>query len=66
MGALPKRKISKTRRNKRRAHHALKPPGLVPCPQCHELRLHHQVCPSCGSYRGVEVIEIKEKKKKPE
>ncbi|MBC8248592.1 MAG: 50S ribosomal protein L32, partial [Anaerolineales bacterium] len=23
MGALPKRKISKTRRNQRRAHHAL-------------------------------------------
>ncbi|MBL7184223.1 MAG: 50S ribosomal protein L32 [Anaerolineae bacterium] len=66
MGALPKRKISKTRRNQRRAHHALKPPGLVPCPQCHELRLPHQVCPSCGSYRGVEVIKIKEKKKKSE
>jgi len=66
MGALPKRKISKTRRNKRRAHHALKPPGLVSCPQCHELRLPHQVCPSCGSYRGVEVIKIKEKKKKSE
>jgi len=66
MGALPKRKISKTRRNKRRAHHALKPPELVSCPQCHELRLPHQVCPSCGSYRGVEVIKIKEKKKKPE
>jgi large subunit ribosomal protein L32 len=48
------------------AHHALKPPGLVSCPQCHELRLPHQVCPSCGSYRGVEVIEIKEKKKKSE
>ena len=66
MGALPKRKISKTRRNKRRAHHALTIPELVPCPQCHELQLPHQVCPSCGSYRGVEVIEIKEKKKKSE
>lgn len=66
MGALPKRKISKRRRNNRRAHHALKPPELVPCPQCHELRLPHHVCLSCGSYQGAEVIEIKEKTKKSE
>jgi len=66
MGALPKRKISKRRRNNRRAHHALKLPELVPCPQCHELRLPHHVCPSCGSYQGVEVVEIKAKKKKSE
>lgn len=63
MGALPKRKISKGRRDRRRSHLALKPTKLVPCPQCHELRLPHRVCPSCGSYKGVEVIEIKTKKK---
>jgi len=66
MGALPKRKISKRRRNNRRAHHALKLTTLVPCPQCHEPRLPHHVCLSCGSYQGVEVIEIKEKTKKSE
>ncbi|MBM4466629.1 MAG: 50S ribosomal protein L32 [Chloroflexi bacterium] len=66
MGALPKRKISKGRRNRRRAHNALHSPKLVSCPQCHELRLPHHVCPSCGSYQGVEVIEVKEKKKKAE
>ncbi len=60
MGALPKIRISKARRGKRRAHHALKRPNLVTCPQCHELRLHHHVCPSCGAYRGVQVIEAKE------
>lgn len=63
MGALPKRKISKGRRDRRRSHLALKRIRLVPCPQCHELRLPHHVCPSCGSYKGVEVIEIKTKKK---
>jgi large subunit ribosomal protein L32 len=63
VGALPKRKISKGRRDRRRSHLALKPTKLVPCPQCHELRLPHRVCPSCGSYKGVEVIEIKTKKK---
>jgi large subunit ribosomal protein L32 len=42
---------------------ALKTTRLVACPQCHELRLPHRVCPSCGSYKGVEVIKIKTKKK---
>jgi large subunit ribosomal protein L32 len=63
MPPLPKRKLSKGRRNRRRSHHALKPIHLVPCPQCHALRRPHQVCPACGSYKGVEVVELKEKKK---
>jgi len=62
MGALPKRKVSKGRRNRRRSHHALKKPNLVTCPQCHEPMLPHRVCPSCGTYQGVKVIEVKEKK----
>lgn len=66
MGALPKRKISKGRRDRRRAHHALSVPHLVECPQCHKPRLPHHVCLSCGTYKGVQVIEIKEKKKKRE
>ncbi len=61
MGALPKRKISKGRRDRRRSHLALRRMRLVPCSQCHELRLPHHVCPSCGNYKGVEVIEIKKK-----
>jgi len=63
VGALPKRKISKGRRNRRCSHLALRARKLVPCPQCHEMRLPHHVCPSCGNYKGVEVIEIKAKKK---
>jgi len=37
---------------------------LVPCPQCHELRRPHHVCPSCGMYRGRQVIVIKAKSAK--
>lgn len=66
MGALPKRKISKGRRDRRRSHLALKTTHLVPCPQCHELRLPHHVCPHCGSYKGAEIIEIKSKAKTSE
>ena len=38
---------------------ALQPVQLVPCPQCHELRRPHHVCPNCGTYRGRKVIEVK-------
>ena len=58
--AHPKHKISKARRDKRRTHYKLKFPGLVPCPQCHEPKRPHHVCLSCGSYKGREVIAIKE------
>jgi large subunit ribosomal protein L32 len=60
---LPKRKLSKGRKGRRRAHDALTALHLVPCPQCGNLRPPHQVCPNCGTYRGETVIEIKEKSK---
>lgn len=58
MGALPKRKISKTRRNKRRAHDGIKLTRLVPCsnPDCGELKLPHVLCPSCNQYRGRQIL----------
>lgn len=59
MGALPKRKTAKARKNKRRSHHALSAPTLVECPQCHSPKLPHRVCPTCGSYAGRDAIEIK-------
>ena len=59
MGALPKRKLGKGRKGSRRSHDSLKARNLVPCPKCHELRLPHQVCRSCGSYKGIDVIEVK-------
>jgi len=66
VGALPKRKISTARRGMRRSHDALTKVNLVACPNCHEMRLPHHVCPKCGYYRGTEVIEMKEKPKKAE
>ncbi len=58
MGALPKRKTSKARRDKRRSHMALKPPQFDYCPQCHSPKLPHHACPNCGTYAGREVIEV--------
>jgi len=61
--AQPKRKISKSRRNMRRAHDSLTIPNLSSCPECGEMKQPHLVCPHCGMYKGRQVIEIKEKKK---
>jgi len=58
MGAVPKKRISRGRRDRRRTHDRRKALNLVPCPQCHKLRLPHRVCPFCGYYRGVEVMEL--------
>ena len=61
MGALPKRKVSQVRRDRRRAHYLrLKTPTMVRCPQCDVLQISHRVCKNCGSYNGVQVIEQKE------
>ncbi|NLI32717.1 MAG: 50S ribosomal protein L32 [Deltaproteobacteria bacterium] len=57
---VPKRKTSKARRDKRRAHDSVSPPSLSRCPQCNEMRLPHRVCPSCGYYRNRVVLEYEE------
>ena len=62
--ALPKRKYAKARQGKRRGHLGLSPPSLDYCLQCHSPKLPHHVCPTCGSYAGRDVIEIKSPKKK--
>ncbi len=58
--AVPKNKVSKARRDKRRANWKLTAPNLVECPQCHELKLPHRVCPNCGQYKGKEVIKVED------
>jgi large subunit ribosomal protein L32 len=59
----PKRKHSSGRRDRRRAHDALTATSLVQCSNCGEMRLPHTVCPSCGHYKGREVVSVEEKKK---
>ncbi|UEX89434.1 50S ribosomal protein L32 [Staphylococcus ratti] len=54
--AVPKRRTSKTRKNKRRTHFKLTVPGMQECPNCGEFKLSHRVCPGCGSYKGEEVV----------
>lgn len=56
--AVPKRKTSKQRKNKRRASsYRLNKPTVSTCPNCNEPRLPHRVCRACGYYDGKQVIE---------
>ncbi len=60
MGPLPKRKVSRSRRNRRRAHDSLSLRHLVRCDNCNEYKPAHLVCPNCGTYKGHQVIEVEE------
>ncbi len=58
--AVPKRRTSSARRDKRRSHDALRPTPRSVCPQCGSPKLPHRVCATCGTYRGREVIQTEE------
>jgi len=60
---VPKKRTSKARRDKRRTHDKLTISCFVICPHCQDMKLPHYACPSCGMYKGIEVITFKEKKK---
>ena len=53
----PARKTCSTRRDSRRAQTMkMSLPGIVECPQCHDMKLAHRVCKNCGYYKGIEVV----------
>ena len=58
--AVPKRRHSRSRRRKRIASNSvLKLPNLQDCKQCGEPARPHRVCPSCGFYKGRQILTIK-------
>lgn len=54
--AVPKSKITASRRGQRRSHDALVAGNPAECPSCGELKRPHHVCPSCGTYDDREVV----------
>jgi len=63
MGALPKKKISKSRARKRFSTKGYTAPKLILCEKCSNPRLPHRVCPTCGYYGGSQIIKPKEEVK---
>ncbi|HUU92958.1 MAG TPA: 50S ribosomal protein L32 [Phycisphaerae bacterium] len=60
MPVVPKRRTSKTRKRKRRSHHALTPTQTVVCKRCGRATLPHAACSNCGHYRGRQVVTVEE------
>lgn len=60
--AVPKRKTTRSKRNKRRSHHAMKPAGLVKCSNCGSMVKPHIMCPDCGHYGKKQVKDARPKK----
>ena len=59
--AVPKRRVSKTRRDKRRSNvWKMTAPELVKCPNCGQYKRPHRVCGECGQYKGRQVVALKE------
>jgi large subunit ribosomal protein L32 len=56
--AVPKRKKSKSKIRTRRAVIKARVTTLKNCPQCGAPQLPHRVCPSCGYYRGRQVLSV--------
>jgi len=57
--AVPKRKTSKARRDKRRSNvWKLDAPGMAKCTKCGEYVLSHRVCKACGHYKGREIFKV--------
>ena len=56
--AVPKRRLSRSKKLKRRAQWKISRPVLSTCAQCGSPRIPHRVCPTCGNYAGRQVVSI--------
>jgi large subunit ribosomal protein L32 len=56
----PKRRHSKARRDRRRAHDSLAQPATSICSNCGEVKMPHRACGHCGYYNGRPVVEGRE------
>jgi len=64
--AVPKKRTTKSRRDKRRMHIYLRPPVLSVCPKCGKEVRPHTLCQNCGYYKGKEIIDVLSKLTKKE
>jgi len=55
---------TKSHTKNRRSHHAIEATSFSKCENCQELKRRHNVCVSCGFYRGMKVIDMIKKVEK--
>lgn len=56
--ASPKRRTSKMKQKMRRGANRWKAPVLKDCPECGTKIPGHIACPSCGTYRSRQVLDV--------
>lgn len=61
--AVPKGKVSKARRNSRKANWKVSSPSIVKSKDSNEYTLPHRVSKTTGLYKGVKVVEVEKVKK---
>ena len=57
--AVPKRKTSKSRRNKRRSHHKISSINIIEDKKSGEFRLSHHIDLKTSIYNGKQILEPK-------
>mgnify|MGYP001385991341 FL=1 len=57
--AVPKRKTSKSKRDKRRSHHRVSPVNIVEDKKSGEFRLSHHIDLKTGLYNGKQILDPK-------
>ncbi len=57
--AVPRNRLSNSRKNTKRSHHAKKPKTVVGCSNCKSPVLPHTICQACGSYGSRVVLDVK-------
>lgn len=57
--AVPRNRLSNSKKNLRRSHHAVPLINLSVCPDCSAKKEPHAVCMSCGRYNGRQILNIK-------
>ncbi len=62
MSQEPKKRHSRARQGKRRASIKLSLPKLSTCGNCGNKFPFHTVCPACGYYKGIKVLQVKQAK----
>ena len=56
--AVPKSKITRSKRGMRRSHDALSKTNESECSNCGELKRPHHVCSECAHYNSNEIVSM--------
>ena len=63
--AVPKRKVSKARRDKRRSNVCkMSVAGFVKCSKCGAFKRPYRICLKCGNYDSKQILDVEDPKAK--